>query len=96
MNMNDENHFITKDIYLASTLIATGNTWYSLEKQGKIFYFTFDKRQSQENIEAEVDNYWARNLLVDPRALFDAFQELKTRMYSEENEYGNKIHPNTK
>ena len=81
--MNDDNYFSTKDIYLAATLIARGNTWYELKKRGKVFYFCFDKRQNQEKIGLEADNYWARNILLEPRALFEAMKELKSRMYNE-------------
>jgi len=82
--MKNENGYSTKDIYLAATLIAIGNFKYSLNKQGKIFFFVFDDPDSK--IKSEVDKYWSKELMVDPRLLFNALKELKTRMYSG-NEY---------
>lgn len=80
MNMDT---YSTKDIYIASTLIVLGHQRYDLIKNGRIFYFEFD---DDGKIPEEVDEYWAGNLLVDPKALFTAFKELKTRMYENGNE----------
>ena len=54
MNDNIENNYSTKDVYLAATLIALGNTWYSLDREDKVYYFVFDKNQEgQEDIEED-------------------------------------------
>ena len=76
------NTYSTKDIYIASTLIALGHQRYDLIKNGRIFYFEFD---DDGKIPLEVDEYWAGNLLIDPKSLFTAWKELKTRMYENEN-----------
>jgi hypothetical protein len=76
------NTYSTKDIYIASTLIALGHQRYDLIKNGRIFYFEFD---DDGKIPLEVDGYWAGNLLIDPKSLFTAWKELKTRMYENEN-----------
>lgn len=75
--------YSTKDIYIASTLIALGHQRYDLIKNGRIFYFEFDDENGE--IPLEVDEYWAGNLLLDPKSIFTAWKELKTRMYGNEN-----------
>jgi rubredoxin len=87
-----QTEYSTKDIYLASTLIAIGYKWYRIEKNGRQCYFIFDissvdppKGTSPNTFfETEVDDYWAGNLLVDPKQLFNAFKELKARIYGED------------
>ncbi len=84
--------YSTKDIYLASTLIALGYKWYRIEKNGRQCYFIFDaanvdsppETPPKVSLESEIDNYWAGNLLVDPKELFNAFKELKARIYGED------------
>jgi hypothetical protein len=69
--------FRTKDIYLASALITSGYD-YLLRKEGIQFSFCFiDKKDA---IQIDVDNYWNGNLLLDPKKVFDAFKQLKTRI----------------
>lgn len=83
------NTYSTKDIYIASTLIASGYTNYDLERKGRIFYFNF--LDEDNKIEVEVEDYWIGNSLVDPKALFSAFKELKSRIYENEDKlYNNK------
>lgn len=84
--------YSTKDIYLASTLIALGYKWYRIEKNGRQCYFIFDAgsvdppkgTSPKALLELEVDNYWGGNLSVDPKELFNAFKELKARIYGED------------
>lgn len=76
------NDYSTKDIYIASTLIATGYTNYNLIRDGKIVYFNF--LNDDDHIEFQVGEYWSGNILVDPKALFSAFKELKSRIYENE------------
>ena len=79
MFMNNTSDFSTKDIYLAATLLTIGYSYYTLKKEDRIFYFIFDNPDGK--IELQVDEYWAGNILVDPKALFNSFRELKGRMY---------------
>lgn len=82
----------TKDVYIASTLIALGYNEYRIERNGKQCFFIFDTNESgllnevaKAGIEVTVDQYWSGGLLVDPKKLFNSFRELKTRMYGEDN-----------
>lgn len=90
--MSDISEYKTKDVYLASTLIAFGYKNYRIERNGRQCYFIFDPyiiSPPKEPIdftpvsflELQVDEYWAGNLLLDPKELFNAFKELKNRMY---------------
>ena len=75
--------FSTKDIYLASSLIAVGHTSYTIEKKDKIALFTFKPMDTPEEtaLGVDVDKYWQGNLSVDPKSLFNCFKELKNRIY---------------
>jgi hypothetical protein len=79
--------YSTKDIYIASTLIASGYTRYDLIKKGRVFYFNFFDEDG--NIRLQADEYWSGNNLVSPKALFSAFKELKSRIYENEDKYKN-------
>ena len=79
----------TKDVYIAATLIALGNNNYRIERNGKQCFFIFTNDNTDhpdglgpiEFIEIQVEQYWTGNLLIDPKSLFNAFKELKNRMY---------------
>jgi len=82
----------TKDVYLASTLLALGYSEYRIERNGKQCFFIFDYDDkgisndiSKTGLEVTVDEYWTGNLEIDPKKLFNSFRELKTRMYGGEN-----------
>jgi len=73
------NLFKTKDIYLASTLVALGFKYF-LTKKEKQFFFSFEDNE-EEMLHVEIANYWDKNLEIDAITLFNAFKELKSRMY---------------
>jgi hypothetical protein len=82
----------TKDVYIASTLIALGYNQYRIERNGKQCFFIFDTDEpglsneiARTGLEVTIDEYWSGNLKVDPKELFNSFKELKTRMYGEVN-----------
>lgn len=70
----------TKDLYLATTLVALDYPLNKLEKEGAIFFFVFPK---DPKLESEIDRYWTGKLLIDPMKLFNAFKTLKARMYNQ-------------
>lgn len=74
----------TKDLYLASYFVAIGEK-YSIEKDGKTVYFVFENNKAPtENIyKIEEEKYWNDNALVSPKALFNAYKELRSRIYVE-------------
>lgn len=83
--------YSTKDIYLASTLLSLGFVLDHLEKKDKIFYFFFCEQiampdqvmnLNKDLIQKYVNDYWEGALLIDPKKLFNAFREVKARMYS--------------
>lgn len=86
MNMENENLYSTKDIYLASALVASNFELQSLEKKGKNFYFVFKKQSLIDptiNIDNFVNKYWGGTLIVDAKTLFSSFRELKNRIYNQ-------------
>lgn len=73
--------FRTKDFYHAVVLSALGFNLLGLDKsEGKFSIFIFnDNKQRAEEV---VRKYWERTLMVEPRAMVDSINELKTRLYS--------------
>lgn len=72
--------YSTKDIYLASTIIAIDIPLLDLVKNEKQFTFIFAKTK---DLDVVVFDYWGGVLSVEPKRLFNAFKELKNRMYNE-------------
>jgi hypothetical protein len=82
--------YTTKDVYLASTLLALGYEKYRIERNGRQCFFIFDteekglsKEISKTGLEVQVDLYWAGEVMVDAKKVFTAFRELKNRMFGE-------------
>lgn len=82
--MSEPTTYKTKDLYIASTLLAMGYVLADLIKEDAIFYFNFvDNRLKKEyEITTAVDDYWKGQLLTDPKKLFSCFKEIKSRMYN--------------
>lgn len=71
----------TKDFYHAVVLKALGFGLLGLDRsEGKFSIFIFD--DNDQTAEETVKKYWDRALVVEPRALVDSINELKTRLYS--------------
>jgi len=72
----------TKDLQLASYLLASGHTLYTPVRVGSIIYFEFDNNNGDpENIlEIQEDTYWQNKALVSPKDLFTAYNELRLRI----------------
>jgi len=81
MQIEEYQSYVTKDVYVASYLIAIGYKRYTLSQYEKQFTFNFTIDTSLEALEMEVDNYWGENTSVDAKRLFNAFKELKNRMF---------------
>ena len=72
----------TKDLQLASYLLASGNKIYTPIKIGSIIYFQFETDVGDpDNIfEIEEDLYWQDAVKVSPKDLFTAYNELRLRI----------------
>lgn len=72
----------TKDLYLASFLLASGFENYTIEKNNSIVYFIFEPNDDDPKkiINIEIDNYWQNNSLVNTKKLFNAYKELRLRI----------------
>lgn len=78
----ESSKYSTRDIYLASSLIASNFNLLSIEKTGKLFIFLFDSNIPSD-IHLTINDYWNGKLIVSAKNLFNAFKELKNRMYNE-------------
>lgn len=80
--LNDQdNYFYTFDLGCSAALISAGFQLEALDKANpKKVQFIF-KRES--GIDRTVNDYWADELLVNARSLFDNVKMLKNRIYSE-------------
>lgn len=83
--MNDS-LYSTQDIYLAATLSALDYYLTEIDQIEGKFIFVFDKvskETSLDTIELDTNEYWAGNILIDPKRLFSEFKSLKARMYDQ-------------
>jgi len=80
----------TRDIYIASTLLALTFPILRVEKREKTFYFIFGIEREPMiggdsfTPEKAVETYWQKRLEIEPSSLFNAFKQLKNMMYSYE------------
>lgn len=87
--MNKQNptteYYSTRDIYVASAILATGLfPIYTINKEGKIYYFVFMYSSPYEiRPDDVVIQYWNGDLVIEAKKLFSAFKEIKNRMYGE-------------
>lgn len=75
--------YVTKDIYLASSLIASGFPLKDITKNEKQFSFLFLLSKDLEHATYE---YWEGVLQTSAKDLFTAFKDLKNRMYNQDYE----------
>lgn len=79
--MEDRMEYRTKDFYLASCILASGEELNCLE-QGKGNYSVFVFNCLPEKAEQIIADHWSRELILPTRDLVDAINELKTRLHS--------------
>lgn len=84
-----EKIFKTTDIYLAATLLAVS---FPIRKtsnvDGKVtFFFGYEREPmiggDNWTIDYAVKAYWDKTLEISPLILFNAFKELKNRIYNQ-------------
>lgn len=79
----------TKDIYLASTLLALEFPIDKTTKEGNQTFFHFRiKREpfivgDSFTIDKAIKAYWDKTIKINPLSLFNAFKELKNRIYNQ-------------
>lgn len=79
--MNMKANYETKDFYIACLFRSLGIPVLRLrpsESNFIIFEFSITSQKAEEIIQ----HYWNRQLQVEPRALIDAINELKTRLHT--------------
>jgi len=80
--------YITKDIYLAATLSSLDYILEEITQENSTFFFHFVNSKPLPNskiqeVEFEAEEYWTNNLLADPKKVFEAFKNIKARMYDQ-------------
>lgn len=79
ITITSEKVFSTSDITLATTL----SLWYPIESIDRtnpkraIFIFVCDDKLNQL-----IQNYWKKEVLVEPRQYFDQLKAIKNRLYA--------------
>ena len=76
----------TKDLYIASYLIAIGHSLKSHSKYEGEIYFVFD---NNENIQQKVSKLISRKALVDPVTYSQSMRSLKSALYAIKSGNGN-------
>ncbi len=77
---DEKNYFYTFDLGCSAALISVGFELVSLDKENpRKVRFIFERENS---ISEMVDQYFAGNLEVSARTLFDNIKMLKNRIYS--------------
>jgi len=77
-----EKYFTTFDIFLGSTILTLGFRIEALNRQNKQKVEFYVLRE--EGLDALVQKYWARELLVEPQAFAANLKNLKNRIYSDQ------------
>jgi hypothetical protein len=85
MKLKTNNQYYCKDIQLASTIYALGNTKVIMQKdeshEKSFFWFVFSDKQECERIATK---FWAHALEVDAKTLLDSYRTLKEMIYAQE------------
>lgn len=77
-----EELYPTKDIYLASTLLALNFPLIEITKEDKQYTFHLAKDIGiGQTIDEYVEAYWSSTLKIDPKKLWSSYREIKGRMY---------------
>lgn len=79
--MENANIYRTKDFYHSAVLKALGFDLLDLDRSEgnfSVFVFADEGGKAEETLR----EYWHRTLKVDPRAMVESINELKTRLYS--------------
>lgn len=76
--MNNEDYYTTSDLALASALAISEHIEDIDKRNPRKLVFSFKKT---EKLEHKVDQYWKRELKVEPQAYFNQIRLLKTLIY---------------
>lgn len=69
--------FPTRNIAVASTLLAMGYRLRRIDTQGTLKIFVFD---NEIGLEEAVEDFWQNRLLVEPQALLTANLNIRVQM----------------
>ncbi len=80
MTMKNENHYITTDLSLATTL-SLSHSLLNVERiDSRRVAFVFE---SNDELQADIARYWEKKLQVEPQEYFSQLKQLKSRIYSQ-------------
>jgi hypothetical protein len=78
--MEDFNQYESADFYTSSVLLAMNCRLETINRQsGNFSYFVFN--ETPEKCQEIISAYWADELLINPKKLISAINELKTRLH---------------
>lgn len=75
---NDENYYSTSDLALASALSISEHIEKIDKTNPKRLLFSF---KSSEKLQHKVDQYWKKELKIEPQSYFNQIRLLKTLIY---------------
>ena len=76
---NKKNTYSTKDQFIASTIYSLGGKMNSIQREKNECFFVF---KNKDRCEMWVIKYYAGDLKIDPRILFDSFRTIKSIIYN--------------
>jgi hypothetical protein len=76
--INDENLYVTSDLYLSAYLLVKGHE-FVFEKRGKKTFFKFTKTQ---DVDANVNEYFVGKGQCDPLAFANSIKNLKNLLFN--------------
>ena len=85
--MNMSQHFETFDLGLAAAMVSSGLTLETIQKHArdKRAAFFFEK---SKDLDALVQMYWKRDMVIEPQTYFNALRMIKSRIYSNQSHEG--------
>jgi len=79
MNMNDVAEFLTKDLQIAASLLASNAKLLRLDQESNFYWFVFENKSLCEKLSTD---YWNNELQVSAKSYSNALKELKDRLFS--------------
>lgn len=75
--MNEESHYETQDLCLASTLVTNDFQIAEIYLNGRKGIFCFEQGQELSNT---INDYWEGRVVVEPKKFFHTIRNIKNRL----------------
>ncbi|OGG13785.1 hypothetical protein A2773_01525 [Candidatus Gottesmanbacteria bacterium RIFCSPHIGHO2_01_FULL_39_10] len=77
---NNNNSFVTKDLYLSALLYAKGVKLQKIDRQGRVCWFVFEDKSQSEQLRQK---FITKSIDVNARDFTDALRTLKDLVFAE-------------